>query len=161
MSLRTGGQMGLAAKPIINPHDLKILGWWCKIQGAGQDLVLLAEDVREIMPQGLAINDEDALSSPDELVRHKDVIQIRFQLLDKTVKTKRQRLGKVNDFSYDDGMVIQKLYVMRPMTKIFSSDDLLLIDRTQIIEVTDSYILVRDTDIKETAEEVARAAAPA
>jgi hypothetical protein len=34
-----------------------------------------------------------------------------------------------------------------------------LIDRTQILEVTDHYILVRDTEIRATAEELAGAVA--
>jgi hypothetical protein len=51
--------------------------------------------------------------------------------------------------------------VTKPITKIFSSDDTLIIDRTQIIEVTDSYILVRDADVKDTAEEPVGAALPA
>lgn len=161
MSLRTGGQVGWAVEPIINPHNLKILGWWCKMSGNGQSLVLLAEDVREMMPTGLAVNDEDALATIDELVRHRDILEVRFELLDKLVKTKKHKLGKVSDFSYNDGMLVQKLYVARPMTKIFSSDDLLLIDRSQILEVTDSYILVRDAEVKATDEELAGAAVPA
>src|SRR5579872_6507945 len=87
MSLRTGAQAGIAVRPIIDPHNLKVLGWWCNAS-SGSNLVLLAEDVREMMPQGLAINDEDAFSPPDELVRHKEILNIKFQLLDKLVKTK-------------------------------------------------------------------------
>ena len=160
MSLRTGGQIALAISPIINPHNLKILGWWCK--GAGEKRqVLLSEDVREIMPSGLAVNDEDTLSSPDDLVRHKEVLDIRFELMEKLVKTKRQKLGRVSDFSYNDGMFVQKLYVARPLHKVFTSEDTLIIDRTQILEVTDRYILVRDSEVKATAEELAAAGAVA
>lgn len=151
MSLRTGSQIAVAIEPIINPHNLKILGWWCTTRGGGR-LVLLSEDVRELMPQGLAVNDDDVLSSPDDLVRHREILGIKFQLIDKTVRTKRQKLGKVSDFSYNDGMFVQKLYVARPVTKIFSSQDTLLVDRTQILEVTDSYILVRDAEVKATEE---------
>jgi hypothetical protein len=104
------------------------------------------------MPRGVAVNDDDALSSPEDLVRHREILDIKFALIDKTVKTKRQKLGKVGDFSYNDGLFVQKLYVTRPVTKIFSSQDTLLIDRTQILEVTDSYILVRDTEVKATEE---------
>jgi len=158
MSLRSGAPVATASEPIINPHNLKIVGWWCR--GAGNRRpVLLAEDVREIMPTGLAINDEDALSLPQDLVRHKEVLDIRFQLLDKMVKTKRQKLGKVSDYSYNEGLFVQKLYVARPLHKVFTTDDTLIIDRTQILEVTDSYILVRDTDVKVGQEEMAPAAA--
>src|SRR5690348_3662932 len=89
MSLRTGTQVAIAIRPVINPHNLKILGWWCAAPG-GQRLVLLSEDVRESMPSGLAINNEDALSDPADLVRHKEILDISFELIDKLVRTKRQ-----------------------------------------------------------------------
>jgi hypothetical protein len=154
MSLRTGGQIALASEPIINPHNLKILGWWCKAPG-GQRLVLLAEDVREMMNNGLAVNDEDDLTPPADLVRHSEILNTNFTLTDKIVKTKRQKLGKVSDFSYNDGLFVQKLYVARPLHKVFTTEDTLIIDRTQILEVTDHYILVRDTEIRATSEEMA------
>lgn len=148
VSLRTSSRITLATRPIINPHNLKILGWWCN-----DGLVLLADQVREIMTNGLAVNDDDALSNPGDLVRYKDVLNIQFELIDKPVRTKRHRLGKVGDYSYNDGLFVQKLYVSSPLHKVFSSDDTLIIDREQIIEVTDKYILVRDTEIKVGSEE--------
>jgi hypothetical protein len=160
MSLRSGGQIAVATTPIVNPHNLKILGWWCKTT-SGQMKVLLSEDVREIIPNGLAVNDEDALSSTEDLVRHKEILDTHFELMDKVVKTKRQKLGKVSDFSYNDGMFIQKLYVARPLHKLFTTEDTSIIDRTQILEVTDNYILVRDTEIKAGAEELAAVGAVA
>jgi hypothetical protein len=156
MSLRSGSQVAIAERPVINPHNLKILGWWCKARG-GRTLVLLSDDVRDIMPTGLAVNDEDDLSAPEDLVRHSDILNIHFDLMDKPVKTKRQKLGKVSDYSYNDGMFIQKLYVARPLHKVFTTEDTLIIDRTQIIEVTDHYILVRDVEVRATAEELATA----
>lgn len=156
VSLRSGGQIAVAEKPIINPHNLKILGWWCRGPGNSR-VVLLAEDVRQAMPNSLAVNDESDLSSPDDLVRHSEILNTRFQLMDKPVKTKRQKLGKVSDYSYNEGMFVQKLYVARPLHKVFTSDDTLIIDRTQILEVTDHYILVRDTEVGATAEEMATA----
>jgi hypothetical protein len=157
VSLRTGGQIALAEKPIINPHNLKILGWWCSVPGQSK-LVLLSEEVRDSMPNGLAVNDEEALSDPKDLVRFTEILDIDFNLIDKLVRTKRQKLGKVSDFSYNDGMFVQKLYVIRPIHKVFTSDDTLIIDREQIIEVTDKFILVRDTEISATADELAGAA---
>src|SRR5579884_999108 len=114
MSLRTGSQIAIAQEPIINPHNLKILGWWCS-GPAGRRLVLLAKDVRQVMPNGLAVNDEEDLSSPEDLVRHSEILNIQFQLMDKLVKTKRQKLGKVSDYSYNEGLFVQKLYVSRPL----------------------------------------------
>lgn len=159
MSLRTGSRVATAIEPIINPHNLKILGWWCASHHKSGRQVLLTDDVREIMPSGIAVNDEDVLSSPDDLVRHQEILNIRFQLIGKNVKTKRRKLGKVADFSYNDGVFVQKLYVSRPITKLLSSQDTLLIDRSQIIEVTDSYILVSDAELRATVEETVPAGA--
>lgn len=159
MSLRTGSQIAIAEVPIINPHNLKILGWWCS--GPDGRQVLLVDQIRDFVPEGIAVNNEDALSDSADLVRHQEVLDINFELMDKLVRTKRQRLGRVSDFSYNDGMFVQKLYVARPLRKVFSAEDTLIIDREQIIEVTDKYIMVRDTEIKATAEEFAGGAVAA
>ena len=158
LSLRLGGPIAIAQRPIINPHNLKIIGWWCQAPAAGEPLVLLTDNIREVTPAGLAVNDEDALSAPDDLVRQKEILELEFQLIDKLVKTKRQKLGKVSDYSYNDGLFVQKLYVARSLVKVFTNEDTLIIDRAQILEVTDSYILVRDSDVKATEEEMAPAA---
>lgn len=159
MSLRTGSQIAIAETPIINPHNLKILGWWCG--GPDGRQVLLSDEVRDFVPEGIAVNNEEALSEPADLVRHQEILDINFDLMDKPVRTKRQKLGRVNDYSYNDGMFVQKLYVTRPLRKVFSAEDTLIIDREQIIEVTDKYIMVRDTEVKATADELAGGAVPA
>jgi hypothetical protein len=156
MSLRSGGRIATAIEPVINPHNLKVLGWWCKLPG-GKQQVLLADNVREIMPTGLAVNDEADLSDPEDLVRHNEILKIRFVIMDKPVKTKRQKLGKVSDYSYNDGLFIQKLYVARSLVKVFSTEDTLIIDRSQVLEITDHYILVSDSDVKVSDEEMAGA----
>jgi hypothetical protein len=160
ISLRIGRPIATAVEPIMNPHNLKILGWWCKEPGNGVS-VLLTDDVRETTQQGLAVNDDDVLSPPEDLVRHKEILDTNFQLIDKLVRTKRSKIGKVHDYSYNDGMFVQKLYVSRPLMKVFAAEDTVIVDRTQILEVTDHHILVRDTDVKETEEEIAAAPAPA
>jgi hypothetical protein len=157
LSLRLGGPIATAQEPVINPHNLKIMGWWCVAPSSPQELVLLAEDVREITPSGLMVNDEEVLSTADELVRHRSILDIHFGLIDKLVKTEHQKLGKVSDFSFDDSLFIQKMYVSRSLTKVFTTEDTLVVDRSQILEVTDHYILVKDTDVKVTNEELAGA----
>jgi hypothetical protein len=161
VSLRLGQPIAIAESPIINPHNLKIIGWWCKENGIQGLQILLTDDIRENLSQGLAVDDEAALSAPGDLVRYKEILDANFQLMDKPVKTKRQKIGKVHDFSYNDGLFVQKLYVTRSLIKVFSTEDTAIIDRTQIIEITDSYILVRDTEIKSGEEELAGAAVPA
>ncbi len=160
ISLRTGNAIAVAQEPVINPHNLKILGWWCQAPGINQELILLADDVRDTSPAGLVVNNEDELNAPEDLVRHKEILDVHFKLLDKTVKTKRQKLGKVSDYSYNDGLFVQKLYVARPLVKFFSTEDTLIIDRRQIVEITDSYILVKDTEVRADEKELAGAPVP-
>lgn len=159
LSLHTEDQIGIAQKPIINPHNLKIIGWWCSSSTIPKQLVLLTENVREMMPKGLAVDNDSALSPPEDLVRHREVLNIQFVLLDKLVRTKRHRLGKVGDFTYDESMFVQKIYVARSLVKIFSPEDTLIIDRNQIQEVTDNYILVDDNEAKDSQEDIAGATA--
>lgn len=159
LSLHAEGQIGIALRPIINPHNLKIIGWWCSSPTTPKQLVLLTESVREMMPNGLAVDNDSALSSPEDLVRHREILDIQFVLLDKLVRTKRHKLGKVSDYTYDESMFVQKIYVARSLVKIFSPEDTLIIDRNQIQEVTDNYILVDDNEVKETQEDIAGATA--
>ena len=159
VSLRLGGQIAMASMPIINPNNLKIMGWWCKEAGATARKVLLTDDIREINSQGLAVNNEDALTEPEELVRHKEILDINFELTGMPVRTKRSKIGKVSDFAYNEGMFVQKLYVAPPVTKLLGQNSTHVIDRTQILEITNKYILVKDTEVTDGAE--LPAAAPA
>lgn len=156
LSMRLGGPIATAVEPIINPHNLKILGWWCALPNIKTHQILLAEDVRELLPEGLAVDDDTALSEPNELIRHQSILGMHFHLIDKEVRTKGGKIGKVSDYAYDSGgLVIVKLYVARPLSKLLAKEDTLIIDRSQIIEITDKHILVRDTEVKVTDEEMA------
>lgn len=160
MSLRTGGKVADSEGPIINPNNLKVEGWYCKDSRSHERLVLLAKDVRDFVPQGIAINDYEELSDPSELVRLQEILDMKFELIGKAVITNhKRRLGKVNDYAFDtDNFEIQKIYVNRPVYKSLSEGQL-SIDRSQIIEINDKRILVRDADVREAVPAVS--AAPA
>lgn len=149
MSLRTGGRIGIAHEPIINPRNLKVEGWYCKDHFSKQDLILLASDVRDFVPQGIAVDDHDVLTDPADLIRLQEVIELAFELHGKPIVTNHKRkLGKVNDYALDPlTMKIQKLYVARPMYRSLT-DGQLTIDRNQIIEITSRKIIVRDVDVQ-------------
>ncbi|MEO5627376.1 MAG: hypothetical protein ABIQ89_00610 [Candidatus Saccharimonadales bacterium] len=145
MSLRTGGQVATATSPIINPNNLKIEGWYCQDKFSKSTLVLLSQDVRDIIKQGLVINDHDNLSDPAELVRLKDVLAVNFELLGKSVFTiNKQRLGKVTDYAVElESLYIQKIYLSQSLIKSFSGGNL-GVDRNQIIEITNRKIVIED-----------------
>lgn len=145
ISLRTGGIVANTSDFLINPHNLKIEGWFCSDSVSKQKLILLTKDVRELMPQGLAVNDHNDLSDPEELVRLKDIIGIDFQIIGKTIVTESgKKLGKASDFAIDiDTFMVNKIYVAQPIYKNFTGGQL-IIDRNQIVEITDSHIAVKD-----------------
>jgi sporulation protein YlmC with PRC-barrel domain len=147
LSLRTGTPVATALAPLLNPNNLKIEGFWCK--NGRRELILVAQDARDVLPQGIVINDEDVLSDPSELVRLKEIIAINFELLGKQVETSSgQKLGKINDYATETkSMFVKKLYVAQPIYKNFSGGTL-GIDRTQIVEITDKKIIVNDLSTK-------------
>lgn len=160
MSLRTSGKVATATRPIINPNNLQIEGWYCDDVFSKSEMILLKQDVRDFVPQGIAIDDHEVLAQPDDLIRLKDVLELQFEVIGKLVVTNhKRRLGKVTDYALDPlTMKIQKLYVSRPVYKSLTEGQL-SIDRSQIIEITTSRVVVRDADV--TEEQPVPAAMPA
>lgn len=148
LSLRTGTRVATALTPIINPNNLKIEGFYCRTTGR-QQRILITQDIRDVLPQGIVVNDEDVLAEAHELVRLKDLISLGFEILGKHVETtSKQKLGKVNDYATETGsMYIKKLYVTQPIYKNLSGGNL-GIDRTQIVEITNKKVVINDLDAK-------------
>lgn len=146
MSLRTGTQVATAISPIINPNNLKIEGFYCLDSlKRNHELILVSQDIRDILPQGLVVNDYDVLVEPGDLIRLKEVISWRFELLGKPVNAvSGRRLGKVEDFATElESLYIQKIYAGQSIFKSFTGGNL-GIDRNQIVEINDRKIIVQD-----------------
>lgn len=145
MSLRTGSPVAVITRPILNPNNLKIEGFFCQDIYDRKELVMLYQDIRELLPQGFVIDDHDVLITPDELVRLQDIMQLNFQLINMPVVTNnKEKIGKVSDFATEiETMFVQKLYVSQSVFKSFSGGQL-SVDRNQIIEISDNRILISD-----------------
>lgn len=145
MSLRTGSPIASIIGPIINPDNLKIEGFYCQDAFSKQELVLLYQDIRDMLPQGFVVNDHDVLVEAEELVRLKDVIALNFELTGKQVVTvDKQKVGKVSDYATEtETMFIQKIYVSQSLVKSFTGGSL-SIDRTQVQEITPRKIIIND-----------------
>lgn len=162
LSLRTGSEIAVAHRPLINPNNLKIEGFYCEDIFNKQVLILLNQDIREIIRQGFVVDDHEVLADPEELVRLKGLLEIDFELLGKPVITdSKQNLGKVSDFAVDSTtLYIQKIYVERSILKSFGTGQL-GIDRDQIIEITNRHIIVKDPLQPTKVGTPARVSAPA
>lgn len=162
LSLRTGGPLGEIIEPIINPNNLKIEGWFVNDRFNRRRSILLSREVRDILSQGFVVNDHEALSDPADLVRLKNILNIGFELIGKSViTTHKMRLGKVNDFALDkDQAFIQKLYVTPSIFKSLKGGSN-IVDRSQIVEITNRHIVVKEATILATQESQVPAVAPA
>src|SRR5687768_3540685 len=99
LSLRTGSVVGTTVRPIINPNNLKLEGFFCTdAEDRKRTPVLLYQDIRDLIVQGIVVNDHDVLADVPELVRLKTIIGINFELLGKKViTTSKQKVGKIVD----------------------------------------------------------------
>ena len=145
LSLRTSTPIADIVGPIINQDNLKIEGFYCNDYSSKTPKILLYQDIRDMLPQGIVVNDYDALTDPSELIRLKKVLERDFSLLSKPVETiSGEKIGKVSDYSFETTtMYIQKLYVSRSILKNFTSGSL-SVDRTQIQEITAKKVIIND-----------------
>lgn len=146
LSLRTGAPVGATTGAIINPNNLKIEGLYCTIPGQkNKTSILVEQDIRDVIPQGIVIDDAEVLSDPDDLIRLQKIVDLHFELVGKKVVTEdKHRLGKVSDFAVETkSMFIKKLYVTQSILKSFAGGNL-GVDRTQIIEITDKKVIIRE-----------------
>ena len=145
LSLRTSAPIAEIIAPIINQDNLKIEGFCCSEYAERTPKVLLFQDIRDILPQGVVVNDVEVLSEASELIRLKKVLDRNFTLIGMPVETiSHEKVGKVSDYAFETTtMYIQKIYVSRSLIKNLTSGSL-SIDRTQIQEITAKKVIIND-----------------
>ena len=138
----------MALQPIINPNNLHIEGWYCSQLHEKGEFILPATEVRDLIAKGLVVDDHEALTHPDDLVRLRDCIELRYTVLGKPVRTEKGvKLGKVVDFAVEEhSYSIQKLYIQPTLFKGLLQQQH-SIDRSSIVEITDQEITVRDGSV--------------
>jgi uncharacterized protein YrrD len=153
MSLQNGNKLGSTTDPIIDPRKLQIVAF--KVVGTRifEESVLHSADIREVGPLGLIVNAADDIMPLDQdLVRLNEVINLHFDIIGKTViDDNKRKLGKVSEFSVDtESFMIIKIHVSQSIMKNLSNTAL-IIDRSQVKEITDKSIIVRSASIKESS----------
>ena len=156
LSIQAGGMIARTSDPIIDPDELKVVGF--KIVGplAKSDANILdVQSIREFSNYGMVIDSADELVSGDDVVRIKRVLDLGFNLIGLKVESRKgSKLGKVSSFNCtEDDFMVQQLIVQRPAIKALMDPEL-LIPRAEIVEVNDYKVIVRDEEkkIKERAE---------
>jgi sporulation protein YlmC with PRC-barrel domain len=145
LSLRTGEVIASVTAAIFNPNNLKVEGFYCQDKFSKKELILVYQDIRDIVPKGYVVNDFDVLVEAEDLVRLKDVLELNYQILGKTVQTtSKKKVGKVVDYATEmETMFVQKIYVGQSIIKSFNGGSL-SIDRSQVNEITPSKIIIND-----------------
>lgn len=149
ISLQTSEAVALARTPIIDISTLEILAFHCHGAHNKRPLLLMTGDIRQMATDCIIIDSEDELASPDDIVRLQQLIHDNFSPLGKPVVSDiGRRLGNVDDYSINlDTNRIQKLYVRGGLLRSWLGTNL-IIDRTQIIDITPQKITVREATIK-------------
>lgn len=150
MSLQTGGRLATAAKPIIDPSNLRIVAY----EVAGDLLsehpsFIRTDDIREYGHLGMIVNGSDEFVGLDDVIQIKKIYSLNFSLIGMTVVDERKRkLGKVNDYTLETGnFIIQQLNIRRGLIKGIT-DTGLLVNRSQILEINNTHIIVKSPTIK-------------
>ena len=155
LSVQDSGKIATISNTIIDPDSLKIIA--LRVRGATNaegGNVLDVNSIREYSNMGLVIDSSDELISDNDVVKIGKVIELNFSLLGLKVETKKgSKLGKVMDFTVtDDNFSVQQIIVKRPTIKSLLDSEL-TIPRSEIVEITDYKVIVRDEEkvIKERA----------
>lgn len=151
MSLQNGGQLGTTAEAIIDPRKLQVVAYYAVGTRIQESSVLHASDIREIGPLGIIVDSADNIMQLDEdLVRLQEVIDLKFEIIGlPVVDEQKQKLGKVIEYTLEtEGFFIQKIHVSQSLLKNITNSNL-IIHRTQIVELTDNYIVVKSSTVQE------------
>ena len=151
MSLHVGQMIAETLEPIIDPNDLKIVGFVVGGGVVGGEIgnILRTESIREYSDVGMIVDSEDVFVSRIDVRKIDEVMSYEFQLVGlKCVTKKGTKLGKVIGYTVDlTTYDIMQVIVQRPVLKAFLDPEL-IIPRKEIIEVDDYKITVKDEEDK-------------
>lgn len=156
LSMQASGKIGEITDFIIEPESLKAIAFFISGPGINPETNILdAKSIREYSSYGCVIDSEDDLTARGDVIRIDKILDLNFSLNGLKVETKKgTKLGQIVNFTMtDDNFMVQQLIVKRPKLKAILETDL-TIPRSEIVEVTDDKIIVKDEEkvIKARAE---------
>lgn len=143
--------MATVTEVIVDPNKLQVTA--CRVEGplVGKEAgdLLPMNSVREFSPIGMIVDSIDVLAEENEIIQLQEILKLRFSLNGLKVETKKgTKLGKVEDFVVDTELwQIQQLVVHRPVIKSLIDPEL-IISRSEIREVNDYKVIVKDEEAK-------------
>lgn len=152
LSLHIGGQIARVTDEIVDPENLKIIALFVDGPQTGDGEhgdILDVRSIREYSGLGIIIDSIDDLVEKEDVIKISKIIDLNFSLIGLTVKTKKgTKLGKVIDYTFDpESFSVLQLIVKRPAIKSILDPEL-VIGRSEITEVNDYEIIVKDEEDK-------------
>jgi uncharacterized protein YrrD len=147
LSLQTGTRIAQTIRALVDPTNLSISAF--EVEGpllVEQPSFLRINEIREIGSLGMIVDGSDELVGLNDVIKLRKLYDISFDLIGMHVITEqRQKLGKVEEYIVDsESFVIQQLRVKRGLFRGIT-DTGLLINRAQVISITDDEIIVQST----------------
>lgn len=148
LSVQAGGAIASLSDPIVDPDNLKILGFFLSNSAANAiNNILDISSIREYSQYGVVVDSADEFVGREDVIKIKKVLDLNFNLIGLKVETKKgTNLGKIIDFTAtSDDFTIQQIIVKRPTFKSFIDPEL-TIHRREIVEITDDKVVVKDEE---------------
>ena len=149
LSIQAGGPIATIKNAIIDPNNLKILGFNLEgpLLNRTDATILDIRSVREYSQLGMVIDDIEELVAPDDVIKIQKVLELNFDLINLKVKTKKgTKLGHLIDYTVtSEDFVVQQIIVKRPLVKALVDPEL-TISRKEIVEITDYEVIVKDEE---------------
>ena len=148
LSLQASRPIGEIVNPIVDPDKLKIIAFYSKGPLIPRDENILdIKSIREYSTLGAVIDGEEELVGRNDVIHISKILDLNFDLIGLKVETKKgHKLGKVKDFTVlTDNFTVTQLIVKRPLIKSFLDSEL-IIPRSEIVEITDYKVIVKDEE---------------
>lgn len=155
MSLQTGSLIAHTKQPVIDPHNLVIKAYHLegRLLDHPNDSFLLISDVRELGPLGFIVDSSQEIVTRDDVIELQKILDYEFDIINlQVIDQAGHKLGTVIDYAVEtDTFMIQQLIVKRPWAKSFIDPEL-LIHRSQIVEIDNQKITIKQEKETPTTE---------
>ncbi len=156
-SIQVSHRIGYVNGFVLQPKDLKVAALIVESPISKQPLFLYVEDIVELRPKGVLINHNEQLMEADGLVRLEKLLDTNFQIIGKKViDENKRRVGTATDFVINaNGWLVQKIHAEPSLVRMLNRPDR-VIDRRQVIRVSDKEIVVKSANLEEEEKGTSR-----
>lgn len=149
LSIQAGGPIATIKSAIVDPNDLKILGFHLEgpLINNTDATILDVRSIREYSQLGMVIDNIEELIAPDDVIKIQKVLELNFDLINLKVITKKgTKLGHLIDYTVtSEDFIVQQIIVKRPLVKALVDPEL-TISRKEIVEITDYEVIIKDEE---------------